>query len=471
MNIEYVNEFNPIGSDFDTIVAPSALKHDKKALDKDPLIQLKEKMKVDKDSAELLKQLDIITRKSNPIDISNSVTDFENTAEKLRERNNSAIKSYNDFVRERTADPSVFLKRQLRIKANSVFSDVEKQYEKSNDELDKTFNISIKEMDKLIDLRRDTISAAAKILLKWSGKDAVLNSLIASVCDKSNSELSSYKATQIGNLMTYYDAAVITNGEIHFESMEKINVLRERNRLITREGFTLVSRSPSQENMPIAENASTAKFTPVTKEIVENPPSIRKEVAAIKAESKDVITATPTITVMDYFAIKNKDSEQYKLRQKASREGRLMCDNNGFYNIKVDGEYRYCVAVGTGWGKKIGDKITIEIKGIKYRAIVADIKDDAHTNKETKEYNGIKWAPHTIHTGGIEKWGAAKGQYFAADNSTIEFVVKTKVVFKGSKGKNKEAYSDGNIYQFFPDKEEKINDFHQGLYTTKKLSK
>lgn len=74
---------------------------------------------------------------------------------------------------------------------------------------------------------------------------------------------------------------------------------------------------------------------------------------------------------MDYTAITNKQSPQWKLQEQA------YTDENGLR--KVD-EY-YCVAVGTGLSEGIGTKLIVTLDtGVEIPVIVADHKSDRHTD-------------------------------------------------------------------------------------------
>ena len=109
--------------------------------------------------------------------------------------------------------------------------------------------------------------------------------------------------------------------------------------------------------------------------------------------------ATPTYSTswgsmksyMSYKAITNTRSKQYQLQRQAVTDLAT-----GIRTINGD----YCVAIGSGWGCVVGDRILVTLQGGKtFNAIVADAKADAHTNSDNKT---------TTH-----------------DNSVIEFVVDT----------------------------------------------
>lgn len=83
-------------------------------------------------------------------------------------------------------------------------------------------------------------------------------------------------------------------------------------------------------------------------------------------------------TYLPYTAITDRSSEQWKLQQKCKTDK---------YGFRVFGEYK-CVAVGTYYSNKIGDKFIITLDtGIKIKCIVADIKMDIHTDRNHQFVN------------------------------------------------------------------------------------
>ena len=79
---------------------------------------------------------------------------------------------------------------------------------------------------------------------------------------------------------------------------------------------------------------------------------------------------------MSYKAITNTHSKQYQLQRQAVTD-----PATGIRTIDGD----YCVAIGSGWGCVIGDRILVTLQnGKTFNAIVADAKADAHTNSDNK---------------------------------------------------------------------------------------
>lgn len=80
------------------------------------------------------------------------------------------------------------------------------------------------------------------------------------------------------------------------------------------------------------------------------------------------------MTFMDYRAITNKASNQYKFQQRDD----VWVDEYGFL---VQNSEWYVVAMGSYWGK-IGDKFIIRLEnGETISCVLGDIKADRHTDK------------------------------------------------------------------------------------------
>ena len=83
-------------------------------------------------------------------------------------------------------------------------------------------------------------------------------------------------------------------------------------------------------------------------------------------------------TYMDYRAITNTRSEQWKLQQLA------VTDENGFR--KYDG--KYMVAVGSYYAKSCGKELTVTLDtGQVIEVIVGDLKQDIHTDSTNRYVN------------------------------------------------------------------------------------
>ena len=103
---------------------------------------------------------------------------------------------------------------------------------------------------------------------------------------------------------------------------------------------------------------------------------------------------------MSYKAITNTRSKQYKLQQQAVTD-----PTTGIRMIDGD----YCIAIGSGWGCAVGDKVLVTLQGGKtFNAIISDAKADAHTNSDNKT---------TTHDGSVVE--------FVVDISSLPKKVRT----------------------------------------------
>ena len=118
------------------------------------------------------------------------------------------------------------------------------------------------------------------------------------------------------------------------------------------------------KQVTIEENA---KVTPKTSKVT-------KKILKVPKKQKD-------FKAWMSYSVFSKSSAQAKLQKKAK---------TGKYGIReVTG--RKCVAVGTYYSKKVGDKLDITLKnGKKIKCIVADVKADKDTNKTNQvcKHNG-----------------------------------------------------------------------------------
>ncbi len=93
---------------------------------------------------------------------------------------------------------------------------------------------------------------------------------------------------------------------------------------------------------------------------------------AVGYSNCDVPSNNTIKSYMDYRCITDKSSRQYKLQQSSAY--------TGDYGIRMVNE-RYCIAVGSYYTITIGQHIDVELEnGNVIKAILADCKDDAHTD-------------------------------------------------------------------------------------------
>jgi hypothetical protein len=125
-------------------------------------------------------------------------------------------------------------------------------------------------------------------------------------------------------------------------------------------------------------------------------------------------TNTSMKSYMDYKAITNKSSEQYKLQQR----GDIYTDNEGFRRI---GD-KFVVAVGTYFGTNVGQEVEIKLSsGNTFKAIIGDIKADIHTDSQNIQHN--------------------------VDGSVVEFLVNQSKLEKTIKAMGDCSYSKVNDFK------------------------
>ena len=91
-------------------------------------------------------------------------------------------------------------------------------------------------------------------------------------------------------------------------------------------------------------------------------------------------TNTNMKSYMDYRAIKDKTSDQYKLQHCKD----IYTDNEGFRRIGDN----FIVAIGTYFGCNVGQEVMVKLSsGITFKAIVGDIKANQHTDSENIQHS------------------------------------------------------------------------------------
>lgn len=167
----------------------------------------------------------------------------------------------------------------------------------------------------------------------------------------------------------------------------KINALQQNNDLHISEKVKLAldNQNLQKENEVLQNNVIQleSEVQSGNEALVKYEEKLNRYETEEKAESeKQEVATVPSVswgskkTYMSYKAITNTRSKQYQLQQQAVTDpstGVRMIGNN------------YCVAIGSGWGCVVGDKILVTLEGGKtFNAIVADMKADAHTNADNK---------------------------------------------------------------------------------------
>ena len=145
------------------------------------------------------------------------------------------------------------------------------------------------------------------------------------------------------------------------------------------------------------KNNIIQKIESENSELKNNISQLEEKIDSFEEEIKEEINEIPepqdTIIVqatkkdfksyMPYTAITNKSSVQYKLQQQA------LTNEDGIRCL----ESRPMVAVGTGWGLKVGDTALVTCEnGNSFEVVIGDIKADIHTdtNNKTTISNGCR---------------------------------------------------------------------------------
>ena len=161
---------------------------------------------------------------------------------------------------------------------------------------------------------------------------------------------------------------------------EKLNEYQEIGRALD---LTINEQSATIQEME-SENSELKSYI---SELEEKNTILKKENTKLEDEVEKLSKKQKTETViiqatkrdfksyMPYTAITNRSSKQYKLQQQATT------DKDGLRCI----DSKPMVAVGTGWGVKVGDTVLIKCdNGNSFEAVIGDIKANAHTGSDNK---------------------------------------------------------------------------------------
>ena len=156
----------------------------------------------------------------------------------------------------------------------------------------------------------------------------------------------------------YREVEQILNSTINKQSKTIQNIESENSEL-----QTYISQLEEEKNRLKEEKAQ------LEKQINEISKNQKKESTTVQTTKKDFKS------YMSYKAITNRSSAQYKLQQQAST------DNDGIRCLNS----KPMVAVGTGWGLKVGDTALIICEnGNEFEVVIGDIKANAHTGADNK---------------------------------------------------------------------------------------
>lgn len=178
----------------------------------------------------------------------------------------------------------------------------------------------------------------------------------------------------------------------------------------------------------VVENAQNYLMNPMVGQLYYDWDAIAEEIIQTQEKPQDV-EEDPQYRVvdlprnknnefksyMDYRAITDKSSKQWKLQKEAY---------TGEHGIRMIDEY-YCVAMGSAFSDTIGAKFEITLKdGQKFKVILADQKSDKHTD-DTNRYmelpNGkINIIEFVVDTGKMEKLPRIMGDVSHTSNGLFD---------------------------------------------------
>lgn len=82
-----------------------------------------------------------------------------------------------------------------------------------------------------------------------------------------------------------------------------------------------------------------------------------------------------------YTSITCRGTLEYEIARNCSKT----CDTTGIRIVLEDDRTYYCIAIGTGWGFNVGDKLVVTLSGGKqFYAIMTDTKANKHTKSDNK---------------------------------------------------------------------------------------
>ena len=135
---------------------------------------------------------------------------------------------------------------------------------------------------------------------------------------------------------------------------------------------------------------------------------------SIKFVDYDVPKNNTIKSYMDYRYISAKASNQYKLQKSLGHTGN--------YGVRMVGD-RYCVAVGSYYTTTIGQYIDIELEnGYVIKGILADCKDDAHTDSTNRINPNGSVVEFVVDTNALDYTAKIMGDISYVDNWNSKIV-------------------------------------------------
>ena len=128
-----------------------------------------------------------------------------------------------------------------------------------------------------------------------------------------------------------------------------------------------------------------------TIENIEEPIEIEEPTTPATASPTPLPTPEPTPVPLSKWGL-FKSYEHYTsitcrgtLEYEIARNRSKTCATTGIRIVLEDDRTYYCIAIGTGWGFSVGDKLVVTLSGDKrFYAIMTDTKANKHTKSDNK---------------------------------------------------------------------------------------
>lgn len=179
--------------------------------------------------------------------------------------------------------------------------------------------------------------------------------------------------------------SLVQNTELNAVNNDLRNNIKSQEEII----IDLIKDNENLSGNIISLNENIANFETANSQLQENNKLLESKIQELEAEISKLKNNNTTSSrkdfksFMPYDAITSKSSMQWKLQQQATtNEDGIRC---------IDGIPM--VAVGTGWGLKVGDIAIVTCEnGNSFKVMVGDIKANKHTDEENKTtiFNGCR---------------------------------------------------------------------------------
>lgn len=173
--------------------------------------------------------------------------------------------------------------------------------------------------------------------------------------------VSSYTTINLNGQNTEINTANSTLNATIMNQEDIINGLTENNEMLN---ASITQMQSENEKLQEDQNVLEARIQELLAQIERD-----NETVTIESTKRDFKT------YMSYKAITSTSSRQWQLQQEATTDEDGIRRLNGIP----------MVAIGTGWGLKVGDVgLVVCENGNSFKVVVGDIKSNAHTDEENK---------------------------------------------------------------------------------------